>query len=211
MERFLELLREGNRVMDLTAVPEEAWPERHILDSVLPFFRVAEPPRGRWIDVGTGAGFPGMPLAILFPDTEFTLLDAQEKRCAFLKNAARELKCENVTVVCGRAEEAGRAVEHRETYDGALSRAVARLNVLAEYMIPFLKPGGRALCWKGPGGMEETDAGSRAGALLGAGPWQTLSVAGFEEERLIMICDKLTPTPDRYPRRNGIPAKRPLG
>ena len=210
MEKYLECLKEFNQVMDLTNVPEENWPERHIADSLAPLSLVALPPEALVADVGTGAGFPGMPAAIMYPQRHFTLVDALQKRCAFLEEAVRRLGLLNVRVVCARAEEFGRDAQYREKFDAVLTRAVAKVNVLAEYMLPLLKIGGQALCWKGPRGEEEIPDGDAAARVMGGGPWRRVDVPGFEEERMLLVCEKIEKTPEKYPRRVGVPAKRPV-
>ena len=210
MERYLESLRRYNRVMDLTNVPEADWAERHIADSLKPLALADVPLRGRWADVGTGAGFPGLPIAIAHPELSLTLLDAQKKRCDFLKETIGALQIGNCEVICGRAEDLGRSPSARGKFDAAVTRAVAGTNVLAEYLLPLLKTGGAALCWKGPKGEEEVPDGDAAAALMCGSPWQVIYVPGFPEKRLLLKCVKTGETPDQYPRRNGVPAKRPV-
>ncbi len=206
---YLGMLQEYNARMDLTNVPEVDWPERHIADSLKPLTLAGIHAGGNWVDVGTGAGFPGLPIAIAYPDIRMTLLDALQKRCVFLREVIRALGLSNAEVVCARVEDFGRG-EGRGRYDAAVTRAVAKTNVLAEYMLPLLKMGGSALCWKGPKAGEELSAGSAAAALLGGSPWRAEEVPGFAEERWVLISRKTGETPDKYPRRAGLPAKRPL-
>ena len=210
LEGYLDSLRRYNRVMDLTNVPEADWAERHIADSLKPLALADVPLRGRWADVGTGAGFPGLPIAIAHPELSLTLLDAQKKRCDFLKETIGALQIGNCEVICGRAEDLGRSPSARGKFDAAVTRAVAGTNVLAEYLLPLLKTGGAALCWKGPKGEEEVPDGDAAAALMGGSPWQVIYVPGFPEKRLLLKCVKTGETPDQYPRRNGVPAKRPV-
>ena len=140
------MLLEWNRHMDLTNVPEEEMALRHYADSLLPLMQKKWFPDGaRLIDVGSGAGFPGMPLAIARPDMNVTLLDAQRKRCDFLQAVADKLELKNVTVIHGRAEEAARS-RLRETMDIAVARAVAPMNVLCEYLLPFVRIAALQLC-----------------------------------------------------------------
>ena len=182
LEGYLDSLRRYNRVMDLTNVPEADWAERHIADSLKPLALADVPLRGRWADVGTGAGFPGLPIAIAHPELSLTLLDAQKKRCDFLKETIGALQIGNCEVICGRAEDLGRSPSARGKFDAAVTRAVAGTNVLAEYLLPLLKTGGAALCWKGPKGEEEVPDGDAAAALMGGSPWQVIYVPGFPEK-----------------------------
>lgn len=212
LEQYFALLLAWNQRMDLTSVPEADMPARHFLDSLLPlretehFFSGA-----RIIDVGTGAGFPGMALAAARSDLQVTLLEAQGKRCQFLHAVKDALKMENVQVVQGRAEEAGRLDGYREQFDLAIARAVAGLNVLMEYLLPFVKAGGYALCWKGPAVKEEMTDGQAAAEKLGGriGSILDMTAAGAGGHLLVPV-HKIEKTLPQYPRKNGIPAKRPL-
>ena len=205
------LLLEWNARMDLTNVPEEEMALRHYGDSLLPLARTDWFPQGaRLIDVGTGAGFPGLPLAIARPDIGVTLLDAQRKRCDFLQAVAEKLTLENVTVLHARAEDAARTAL-REGCDLAVARAVAPLNVLCEYLLPFVRVGGRTLCWKGPAVQEEIAAGRRAAHILGAKA-ETLYRLPIEgREHYVQPFLKVQKTARPYPRKSGTPAKDPLG
>ena len=205
------MLLEWNRHMDLTNVPEEEMALRHYADSLLPLMQKTWFPQGaRLIDVGSGAGFPGMPLAIARPDIDVTLLDAQRKRCDFLQAVADKLELKNVTVMHGRAEDAARSLL-RETMDAAVARAVAPLNVLCEYLLPFVRVGGYALCWKGPGLFDEKDTGRAAAAILGSAEDVLLRLPIEDREHYVQAYLKQAPTDARYPRRAGKPLKAPLG
>ena len=211
LEEYLSLLKDWNRRMDLTSVPDGEMASRHFLDSLLPlvrtpFFSLSP----RLIDVGTGAGFPGLPLAIARPDLSVTLLEAQQKRCQFLSAVAEALALRNVSVLPSRAELAGREDQHREQYDLAVARAVAPLNVLSEYLLPFVRPGGYALCWKGPAAAEEAEDGAFAAGALGGRVEPALPMDAGETGRVIVPIRKIEKTLPLYPRKNGIPAKRPL-
>ncbi len=212
MARYHALLLEWNEKIDLTNVDEPDMAERHYLDSLLPLSVDGLFPDGaRVIDVGSGAGFPGMPIAIARRDLRVTLMDAQRKRCDFL-NAVREaLPLENVTVVHMRAEDAGHAPGLREAYDLALARAVAPLCVLAEYLLPLVRVGGRAVCWKGPAVLTELDAAKTACTLLGGalGVRTRLDLPG--REHYIQVLEKREKTVPQYPRKSGTPARKPLG
>ena len=211
LEAYHALLLEWNARMDLTNVPEDEMALRHYGDSLLPLEQAAWFPQGaRLIDVGTGAGFPGMPLAIARPDMQVTLLDSQRKRCDFLSAVAQRLGQGNVTILHARAEDAART-ELRERFDIAAARAVAPLNVLCEYLLPFVKLEGRALCWKGPAVLEELKSGEKAAHILGAKaePLVRLPIEGRED--YVQPFLKLKKTLRQYPRKSGTPAKEPLG
>ena len=210
-EAFHAILDEYNARMDLTAVlDEDERVDRHDLDSAAPLAHGLRAPDARVIDVGTGAGFPGMPLAIARPDLKGTLLDSQRKRCDFLSAVCDELKLPNVTVLHARAEDSARGALH-EQMDVAVARAVAPLNVLAEYLLPYVRVGGRMLCWKGPAVREEMAAGERACKMLGgqAEGLYRLPIEG--REHYVHSAIKISATARRYPRKSGTPSKDPLG
>lgn len=213
-EAFHAILDEYNRKMDLTAVLEEdERVDRHDLDSAAPLAMGLLDQGAKVIDVGTGAGFPGMPLLILRPDLRMTFLDALQKRIAFLQDALARLGLSAETLHA-RAEDAGRMREHRETYDAALSRAVAGSAVLQELTLPFVRTGGIAVAWKGPGAAEEWQQAKRAAFLLGGALREPVPapVPGRPEwGHVLLITDKIKNTPGVYPRRAGLPAKKPLG
>ena len=199
--------------MDLTSVSADRMAARHFLDSLLPLKASGLiPEEGRLIDVGTGAGFPGLPLAIARPSLQVTLLEAQGKRCQFLQAVCQALGLENVTIINDRAENLGRAEGHREGYDRAVARAVAALPVLAEYLLPFVREGGMALCWKGPAVAGEQADGAAAAARLGGRLLPLVDMEGCGEEtgHVIAPMEKIEKTLPLYPRKNGMPAKRPL-
>ena len=155
LEVYEAMLAEWNKVMDLTNVPPEEIPVRHFADSLLPAAMGLIPAGSALTDVGTGAGFPGLPLAIADSSLRVTLIDAQRKRCDFLSAVIEKLGLSGVTVLHMRAEDAGRDPKLRGRFDLAVARAVAPLNVLAEYLLPLTRQGGRTLCWKGPGAAED--------------------------------------------------------
>lgn len=214
--RYYELLLETNKVMNLTAITEEKEViEKHFVDSLL-LVRVLdqmnensgkkEPikerfSKGTCIDVGTGAGFPGMPLAILCPQTEFVLLDALRKRIDFLNEVITELGLTNVTAVHARAEDYAR--DNRGTFDLAVSRAVADLRVLSELALPMVKVGGAFLAMKAEDCTEEVEAAANARTVLGAPDAEVLhyTVPFDEVSRAIVRLQKTQETPEKYPRR----------
>ena len=211
LEKYQEMLMDWNTRMDLTSVKDGDMASRHFVDSLLPMREKGiVPEEGRLIDVGTGAGFPGMPLAIANPALQVTLLDAQEKRCNFLRAVKEELHLDNVVILHGRAEDAGRDGKLREKFDCATARAVAALNVLSEYLLPFVRVGGKMLCWKGPGAAEEVPNAKSAIAQLGGGNAKTLPMATENEHHVLVSVDKKEKTLPQFPRKNGVPSKRPL-
>ncbi|MBR3794536.1 MAG: 16S rRNA (guanine(527)-N(7))-methyltransferase RsmG [Clostridia bacterium] len=212
-EAFHAILDEYNQKMDLTAVlDEDERIDRHDLDSAAPLAKGLLLPDSKVIDVGTGAGFPGMPLLILRPDLKMTFLDALNKRILFLEDALRRLGLKAETLHA-RAEDAARMPAHREMYDAAVSRAVASAAVLQELTLPFVRQGGTAIAWKGPGVQDEMVAAKRAAFVLGG------TVRGVESAPVprrddwahcLLITDKTGKTPKAYPRKAGTPNKKPL-
>ena len=214
LEIYLRLLLEWNTKMDLTAVEEEEdLLDKHFVDSLTVLRTDLVKPGAFLVDVGTGAGFPGMVLAMARPDLHVVLMDAQRKRLKFLEAVAAEAGTGNAEILHARAEDAARDRKHREQYDIAAARAVAPLNVLAEYLLPFVKIGGCALCWKGPALQQELEAGRRAAHLLGGRLEMPVScaVAGRDWEHTILPVRKTERTAAAYPRKAGTPKAKPLG
>ncbi len=208
LRRYYERLEEKNAVMNLTAIHGETDTARlHFLDcgAVL---RYVSPERKTLLDVGSGAGFPGLVLKILRPDTAVTLLDSLRKRTAFLRETADALGLE-VTCVAGRAEEMPAL---RESFDIVTSRAVARLNTLCELCLPLVKVGGVFAAMKGPGPEEELSEAARAIRLLGGGEAriEKYTVPGTDAVHSLILIPKLAPTPAKYPRRYSVIKKMPL-
>lgn len=213
LARYHALLTEWNARIDLTAVLEpEEMVDRHYLDSAAPLALGLIPQGARVIDVGTGAGLPGIPLCILRPDLRVTLLDAQRKRVAFLQAAIEALDLP-AQAVHMRAEDAARDEAHREAYDVAVSRAVAATPTLLELTLPFVRVGGRAIAWKGPGLQTELEQARRAAHLLGGALEGVLDapVPGRDWQHVLLLCGKRQKTARQYPRRAGLPGKNPLG
>lgn len=164
------------------------------------------------IDVGAGAGFPGLPLKIALPNMRLTLLESVGKKTKFLQHIVDTLRLENVTVLNARAEEAGRQAAQREQHDVAVARAVAALPVLAEYLLPLVKPGGVAIVQKGQNPTDEIKSAANALGILGGKVEKTIPVQidGLEAARHLIIVKKKKPSPKQYPRRPGLPAKKPI-
>ncbi|OAB57202.1 hypothetical protein AY599_13245 [Leptolyngbya valderiana BDU 20041] len=206
---FLALLLHANTRMNLTAIkdPADAW-QRHILDSLTLMAPLAELPAGATvIDIGTGGGVPGVPLAIVRPDLRFAMLDATAKKTAFVRAAMDVFGVEHSKVVTARAEAAGRDPQHRDTYDAAIARAVGPMATIAELATPFVKPGGVALLIKGERAGEELENAKAALHLLLTHHAGTLETPTGK----IVILEKMRPTPKAYPRGNGEPKRKPLG
>lgn len=212
-ERYVAELVEWNKRFNLTTITEPAAIQtRHFLDSLSCWLALRSGPPASLIDVGAGAGFPGLPLKILRPNIQLTLLESTAKKASFLEHIVQVLGLRNVTVLAQRAEDAGQSPAHREQYDWAVARAVAPLPVLAEYLLPFVKVGGRMLAQKAKGAQDEVAAAASAFAKLG-GEFEDLisvQVPGLEEERWLVVVRKSAATPPAYPRRAGMPTKRPL-
>lgn len=212
-EAFHAILDEYNQKMDLTAVlDEDERIDRHDLDSAAPLAKGLLVPAAKVIDVGTGAGFPGMPLLILRPDLQMTFLDALNKRILFLQDALKRLDLRAATLHA-RAEDAARMADHREMYDAAVSRAVASAAVLQELTLPFVKTGGMAIAWKGPGVQDELVAAKRAAFVLGGTVRDILPapVPGRDDwAHCLLVTEKTGKTPKVYPRKAGTPNKKPL-
>ena len=207
---YYEYLTERNAVMDLTAITgEEETARSHFLDCCA--LLLAADFEGRsFIDVGSGAGFPGLPVKIMSPTTRVTLLDSQRKRADFTAECIDRLGLEGIESLCMRAEETPR--EMRERYDIASSRAVAKLNLLMELCLPSARAGGVFRARKGPGCEEEVAAAANAAGQLGARVRSVLRyrVPGTEAEHSVVIVDKLSPTPPQFPRRWARMVKKPL-
>lgn len=215
LKGYHDLLLDWNTRMDLTAVTDaDEMLDRHYVDSLLALKVPGLIPReGRMIDVGTGAGLPGIPLALACPNLRVTLMDAQQKRLTFLQAVKDALGLENVTLLHCRAEDAGRNPALREQFDLAAARAVAPLSVLAEYLLPLVRVGGRALCWKGPALLAELPQGRRAAHLTGGRAEEPIpcEIPGRDWQHLLLPIRKVSPTARAYPRKAGLPAKKPLG
>ncbi len=206
-------LLEWNQKFNLTAIRDEAGIRtKHFLDSFSCVLAWKASPPTRLIDIGTGAGFPGIPLKILYPNMYVTLVESVGKKAMFCQHIVRLLGLERVEVIQARAEVLGQMRAHREQYDWGVARAVADMRVLAEYLLPLIHVGGVMLAQKGESAPAEVHAAENAVHLLGGKVRQLLSVTlpGVVEERHLVLVDKVAATPPAYPRRPGTPAKKPL-
>ncbi len=206
-------LLEWNEKFNLTAIrkPEEIR-SKHFLDSLTCLQGFKEPKPIRMIDIGTGAGFPGIPLKIAYPHLRLTLVESVGKKADFCRHMIEVLQLEKVDVLQARAEDLGQTSGHREMYDLAVARAVAALPVLAEYLLPLVKVGGRVIAQKGESAPAEVHAAEHAVHMLGGRIYQIKPIVlpGVADERFLILIDKIATTPHPYPRRAGQPAKRPL-
>jgi 16S rRNA (guanine527-N7)-methyltransferase len=213
MERYEHELLDWNMRFNLTAVRDSNGVQvKHFLDSLTCLLALRDSSVNRVIDVGTGAGFPGLPLKIACPAMQLTLVESVGKKADFCRHVTKTLALDGVDVVQERVEVLGQQPAHREQYDWALARAVAAMPVLAEFLLPLVRVGGRALAMKGESGPAETQTAERAMHMLGGHLRQLMPVhlPGVAEERYLVVVDKVAATPANYPRRVGVPAKRPL-
>ncbi|MBX3011556.1 MAG: 16S rRNA (guanine(527)-N(7))-methyltransferase RsmG [Caldilineaceae bacterium] len=219
---FYEELVTWNEKFNLTGITDLAEVQtKHFLDSLVSLPLITEllgdtlPPARAWhcIDVGTGAGFPGVPLKIVAPRLKWTLMDGTGKKILFLRQLLEKLKLPDVNLLQGRAEELGRETRYRGQFDLVMARAVAPMNILAEYLLPLTRMGGLVVVYKGASAAQEFIAARKAIELLGG---ETLRMAPIkvpflEEQRFIFLVKKVAPTPSLYPRGQGLARKKPLG
>lgn len=208
---YMNLLLEWNEKINLTAITDvNDIILKHFIDSMTIVKYLKE--NNTMIDVGTGAGFPGIPIAIIDKTKKITLLDSLNKRINFLNEVSRELNINNIETIHGRAEELGQNKKYREYYDVAVSRAVANMTTLLEYLLPFVKVGGICICMKGSDIEQELDQAKFAINELGGEilSKEKFELPGSDMERNIIIIKKIKPTPNKYPRKAGMPSKMPI-
>ena len=209
--KYMNSLIEWNEKINLTAItdPEEVI-TKHFIDSLTVHQYIKD--NFSIVDVGTGAGFPGVPLAIVNNKSNITLVDSLNKRINFLKEITNQFELKNVQSIHDRAEEFGKDKQYRESFDIAISRAVARLNVLAEYLLPTVKVGGKCICMKGPDCKQEIEEAQNAIKVLGGSieRVEEFSLPDTDIKRTIIVINKVKNTPSKYPRKAGTPAKDPI-
>jgi len=211
--QFYELLVDWNTRMNLTGITEyDDVLSKHFFDSLTCIKGLEDWSGKKVIDVGTGAGFPGVPMKIANPTMAITLLDSLNKRIQFLDVVAEDLGLEDVQLIHGRAEDYGQNPEYRETYDAAISRAVADLAVLSEYVLPFIKVGGFFVAQKSINAVDEIEQAKNAIGLLGGQIRDIIEVKvpGIDIVHALVVIEKTNETPSKYPRKAGKPTKKPL-
>ena len=211
--RYFELLIEWNEKINLTAItaPKDV-AIKHIIDSITAYDAVLFQAGTTVIDVGTGAGFPGLPLKIFCPEIKLTLMDSLNKRIKFLQTVVGELGLKDVECVHARAEEGARNKKYRESFDIAVSRAVARLPILCEYCLPFVKKGGHFIALKGMQYNDEAEEAVKAIKVMGGSSTEIrpVKLPEIDDKRAVIIINKTMPTPKTYPRKAGTPTKNPI-
>jgi len=206
-------LLEWNQKFNLTAIRDvKSIRTKHFLDSYSCVLAWKANPPNRLVDVGTGAGFPGIPLKIIYPTMHVTLVESVGKKAMFCQHLVQTLGLEGIEVIHSRAEDVGQNPAHRETYDWAVARAVANLNILSEYLLPLVKLGGTMLAQKGETGPAEAQSAEKAMKILGGKLKQLIPVnlPGVVDDRYLVLVEKVAATPPKYPRKAGIPMKTPL-
>lgn len=211
--RYFELLVEWNEKINLTAITEpKEVAIKHMIDSITAYDENLFKDGTTVIDVGTGAGFPGLPLKIFCPEIKLTLMDSLNKRIKFLQTVVEELGLKDVECVHARAEEGARNKKYRESFDIAVSRAVARLPILCEYCLPFVKKGGHFIALKGMQYHDEAQEAAKAIKVMGGSQTEIrpVKLPELDDKRAVITITKTMPTPKAYPRKAGTPTKNPI-
>lgn len=211
--KYYEMLIETNKVMNLTTITDfDEVIVKHFIDSLLIVKSIKLDECKNIIDVGTGAGFPGIPIKIMFPNIKITLLDSLNKRLNFLNNVIEKLELINIDTVHGRAEDLGHNKDYREKFDLCVSRAVANLSTLSEYCIPFVKVNGKFVSYKSSVSSEEIAESNKAVKILGGKivSQNNYHLPGSDMERTLVVIDKINQTTKKYPRKAGTPSKDPI-
>ncbi len=207
--RYMEKVLQWNEKVNLTAITDrEEFVHKHLVDSLLCAETLEFTESSSICDVGTGGGFPGVPLAVCYPEKEFVLMDSLAKRIKIVQQICDELSIKNVRAVHGRAEDLARTEDYREAFDLCVSRAVANMRVLSEYCIPFVRVGGSFIAYKGADCESEIDDSKEAIRRLGGGETEIRKLPHLGHS--LVIIKKVSPTPKTYPRKAGTPARKPL-
>ena len=211
---FYEMVVEKNKVMNLTGITDfDEFVEKHFIDSLILAKAYPDISNNKFvIDVGTGAGFPGIPLSIIYNNSRFVLLDSLNKRINFINEVVSSLSLRNVETIAGRAEDYARNPLYREQFDLCVTRAVAEINLLSEYSLPFVKVKGQCIPYKSSDIDDEIENGRNAITILGGNIDNVVKVKipGTDYERSLVVINKIESTPDKYPRKAGTPKKKPL-
>ena len=207
--RYYSLLVEWNQKFNLTAITEQSEViVKHFLDSVICYSLLPE--NAKIIDIGAGAGFPSFPLKILRPDLKITLIDSVNKKVTFQQEVIKQLNFTNAEAIHTRAEDLAKNIKYRETFDGCVSRAVAQLNTLVEYSLPFIKIGGKMFAYKSNEIEEELNNSTKAISILGGKVKENITFNVDNVDRKIIIINKVSNTPNKYPRPGNKPRLMPL-
>lgn len=213
-KKYYEMLVEKNKVMNLTSIIEKQEViDKHFVDSIALIKAIDLTKSCSVLDLGTGAGFPGIPLKIVFPDLKITLLDSLNKRVKFLEEVMLVLELKNICALHGRAEDFAKKEEYREKYDLCVSRAVANLATLSEYCLPYVKENGKFISYKSGTIKEEISMSKKAVEELGGKIIKEIpfTLPATDMERTFVVIDKVKKTPKKYPRKAGLPSKEPIG
>ena len=212
-QKYYEMLIEWNEKINLTAITEfEEVLKKHFLDSISIGRLLSQDDEVSILDIGTGAGFPGIPIKIAFPNVKVTLLDSLNKRVNFLNEVINELSLEGISALHGRAEDFAKKKDMREQFDFCVSRAVANLSSLTEFCLPYVKLGGKFISYKSEKAKEELEASANAISILGGGNvnMDEFFLPGTDFKRTFVMIEKISITPTKYPRKAGTPVKQPL-